>query len=135
MRPSIQQVAFAGQGRAIESHDHLSSGAVDFEASDFDDLADAHWLVASQVEDSLEDEVRGVAGRAKGGGVTGLKRQRHEDTGVQECRGDWRRGEAPGGASTSRRTWLDSLEVQGIDGAIQNRSGWFHCPTKLAQRG
>ena len=66
IHPSRRLVCLEG---AEECDDDLGAGAMDFAASDLHDLADRDRLIATDVEDSLEDEIGVQSGGSKGGGI------------------------------------------------------------------
>ncbi len=73
----------AGQRRPDQADDHHRPGAADLGTSDLDHAAGPHRLIAAQVQDPLEHQVRRVPGGSIGGGIAGLQGQGHQDPGVE----------------------------------------------------
>ena len=71
------------KGSSPETHDDLCTAAVDLPAADLDDLADRDRLVATEVEDPLQDEVGVEPGGAESGRVTGFEGQRQQGTRIE----------------------------------------------------
>ena len=83
MRPSIHGEERADARRTPESHDDLGAAAMDLAATDLDDLADGDRLIATEVEDSLQDEIGIEPGGVECGRVTGLECEGEECAGIE----------------------------------------------------
>ena len=62
------------KGSSPESHDDLSTTAMNLPASDLHDLPDRNRLIASDVENPFQDKVCVQAGGTESGRVTGFER-------------------------------------------------------------
>lgn len=68
---------------AQEADDDLGPRAVQLAAADLDHAADRDRLVAAQVEDALEDEVRVEARGPEGGRISRLQGEGQQDAGIE----------------------------------------------------